>query len=57
MSLNQKEKLTQSREAAEISQSFSLRNLCGSASLRESFCFFVSNEAPRNEPQILQNPI
>jgi hypothetical protein len=39
-SRNQTEKsITQSREAAKKTQRFSLRCLCGSASLRESFCF------------------
>jgi hypothetical protein len=35
------QKRTQRREAAKNPQSFSLRSLCVSASLRESFCFFA----------------
>jgi len=37
--VNHKEKRTQRREDAKAPQSFSLRVLCVSASLRESFCF------------------
>jgi len=36
----ERKSLTQSRQDAKNPQSFSLRYLCGSASLRESFCFF-----------------
>jgi len=36
-----RESLTQRREDAENPQRFSLRYLCGSASLRERFCFFL----------------
>jgi hypothetical protein len=48
--------LTQRREDAKNPQSFSLRYLCGSAPLRESFCFFATFKLVRDYASFSDKP-